>query len=206
MASQSAIRHKRERAPHMPTDLLQGNLLPLKRNATWFIIFGTLVTLLGIVGLGMTVALTLSSMFYFGALLLVRGGVEIVAAYRSREWGGFFFHLISASIGAVAGLVMITRPAMAAESITLFLGALFMVEGMMLLIAGVIYRFPSWGWTLANGLATFVLGLILWQDFPHFDGYWFIGMLIALEIITTGVSYIALGLFGRRLARELTVS
>ena len=76
----------------------------------------------------------------------------------------------------------------------------------MLLIAGVIYRFPSWGWTLANGLATFVLGLILWQDFPHFDGYWFIGMLIALVIITTGVSYIALGLFGRRLARELTVS
>jgi uncharacterized membrane protein HdeD (DUF308 family) len=189
----------------MPTDLLQGNLLPLKRNATWFIIFGTLVTMLGIVGLGMTVALTLTSMFYFGALLLVRGGVEMVAAYRSREWGGFFFHLISASIGAVAGLVMITRPAMAAESITLFLGALFMVEGMMLLIAGVIYRFPSWGWTLANGLMTFVLGLMLWQEFP-FSGYWFIGTLIALEIIVTGVSYIALGLFGRRLARELTVS
>lgn len=188
----------------MPTDLLQGNLLPLKRNATWFIIFGTLITIIGIIGMGMTVALTITSMFYFGVLLLVRGVVEIVAAYRSRDWAGFFFHLISASIGAVAGLVMITRPAMAAESITLFLGALFMVEGMMLLIAGMIYRFPSWGWTLANGFMTFVLGLMLWQEFP-FSGYWFIGTLIALEIIVTGVSYIALGLFGRRLARELTI-
>jgi uncharacterized membrane protein HdeD (DUF308 family) len=189
----------------MPTDLMQGNLLPLKRNATWFIIFGALITVLGFVGLGMVVSLTLTSMVYFGILLLVRGGVELIAAHRSREWGGFFFHLISASIGAVSGLVMVTRPAMAAETITLFLGALFMVEGMMVLFAGLIYRFPSWGWTMANGLLTFMLGLMLWQEFP-FSGYWFIGTLIALEIIITGASYVALGMFGRRLARELTVS
>ena len=56
---------------------------------------------------------------------------------------------------------MVTRPAMAAETITLFLGALFMVEGMMVLFAGLIYRFPSWGWTMANGLLTFLLGLML---------------------------------------------
>ena len=72
----------------MPTDLMQGNLLPLKRNATWFIIFGALITVLGFVGLGMVVSLTLTSMVYFGILLLVRGGVELVAAHRSREWGG----------------------------------------------------------------------------------------------------------------------
>lgn len=119
----------------MPTDLMHGNLLPLKRNANWFIFFGLIITLLGIAGLGMVVGLTLTSMIYFGVLLLVRGGVELLAAYRSREWAGFFFHLISAAIGAVAGLVMITRPGMAAETITLFLGALFMVEGMMLLFA-----------------------------------------------------------------------
>jgi uncharacterized membrane protein HdeD (DUF308 family) len=188
----------------MPTDLMHGNLLPLKRNANWFIFFGLIITLLGIAGLGMVVGLTLTSMIYFGVLLLVRGGVELLAAYRSREWAGFFFHLISAAIGAVAGLVMITRPGMAAETITLFLGALFMVEGMMLLFAGVIYRFPSWGWTLANGLITFVLGLMLWQEFP-FSGMWFIGTLIAFEIISTGASYLALGLFGRRLARELAL-
>jgi uncharacterized membrane protein HdeD (DUF308 family) len=85
------------------------------------------------------------------------------------------------------------------------MGALFMVEGMMLLIAGLIYRFPSWGWTLANGVVTFALGLMLWQEFP-FSGLYFIGTLIALEIMMTGANYIALGLFGRRLARELTVS
>ena len=89
----------------MPTDLMHGNLLPLKRNANWFIFFGVIVTILGITGLGMVVSLTLTSMIYFGVLLLVRGGVELLAAYRSREWAGFFFHLISASIGAVAGLV-----------------------------------------------------------------------------------------------------
>lgn len=187
----------------MPTDLMHGNLLPLKRNANWFIFFGVIVTLLGITGLGMVVTLTLTSMIYFGVLLLVRGGVELLAAYRSREWAGFFFHLISASIGAVAGLVMVTRPAMAAETITLFIGTLFMVEGMMLIFAGLIYRFPSWGWMLANGLITFILGLMLWQELR--SGLWFIGTLIALEIITTGVSYVALGLFGRRLARELAL-
>jgi uncharacterized membrane protein HdeD (DUF308 family) len=184
---------------------MQGNLAPLKRNATWFILFGILVFALGVAGLGMTISLTLTSMLYFGILLLVRGAVEVLAAFRSRDWGGFFFHLISASIGAVAGLVMVTRPGMAAESITLFMGALFMVEGMMLLIAGLIYRFPSWGWTLANGVVTFALGLMLWQEFP-FSGLYFIGTLIALEIMMTGANYIALGLFGRRLARELTVS
>ena len=188
----------------MPTDLMHGNLLPLKRNANWFSFFGVIVTILGIKGLGMVVSLTLTSMIYFGVLLLVRGGVELLAAYRSREWAGFFFHLISASIGAVAGLVMVTRPAMAAETITLFIGTLFMVEGMMLIFAGLIYRFPSWGWMLANGLITFILGLMLWQEFP-FSGLWFIGTLIAFEIITTGVSYVALGLFGRRLARELAL-
>ena len=189
----------------MPTDLMQGNLLPLKRNATWFLFFGTLITLLGVAGLGMVVSLTLAPMVYFGILLLVRGGVELVAAHRSRDWGGFFFHLISASIGAVAGLVIVTGPGRAAESITLFLGALFMVEGMMVIFAGLIYRFPSWGWTMANGFLTFILGLMLWQEFPT-SGNTFIGTLISLEIIITGVSYIALGIFGRRLARELSIS
>lgn len=189
----------------MPTDLLQGNLAPLRKNANWFILFGVLVTILGIIGLGMTVSLTLTSMLYFGLLLLVRGAFELLAAFRSRDWGGFFFHLISASIGAVAGLVMVTRPGMAASTITLFLGALFMVEGMMLLFAGLIYRFPSWGWTLANGIVTFILGLMLWQEFP-LSGFTFIGTPIAIEILMTGSNYIALGLFGRRLARELTVA
>lgn len=191
----------------MPTDLYQSSIMPLKRNANWFIFFGILICIVGFAGLGvgMTVTLTIVGMKYYGILLLIRSGIEIVASYRSRDWGGFFFHLISASIGAIAGIVMVTRPMMAAQTITLFLGALFMVEGMQLLIAGIIYRFPSWGWTLANGILTFALGLMLWQEFPM-SSLLFIGTMIAIETIVTGARYIALGIFGRRIARELTVA
>ncbi|QVL51350.1 MAG: DUF308 domain-containing protein [Thiocapsa sp.] len=54
----------------------------LSRNWRWLLAFGILSIILGTVGKGMTFGLTLVSVVFFGALLIVGGTFQLVDAFK----------------------------------------------------------------------------------------------------------------------------
>ena len=59
------------------------------------------------------------------------------------------------------------RPSQSAMTLTLFVAAFFIVVGGFRILAALMIRFPYWGWSLLNGIVTFLLGVIIYRHFPQ---------------------------------------
>jgi len=159
----------------------------------WFLAFGIGLLALGIAAVMRSVTATIVSMVFFGWLLLLASGIEIAQSIMVGTWAGFFLHLLAAILFGVAGLLIVVRPAVSAEVITMFMAMFFLIGGLFQLIGSLVVAYPGWGWQAADGLITFLLGLFLIAGWPA-TGLWVIGLFIGINLIVYGVAWIALAL------------
>jgi uncharacterized membrane protein HdeD (DUF308 family) len=159
----------------------------------WFLAFGIGVLLLGIVGIVRSVAATVVSMLFFGWLLVLSSGIEIAQAVMVGHWAGFFQHLLAAILFGIAGLLLVTRPVISAEVLTVFIAMFFLVGGLFQVIGSIAVALPGWGWQVADGLITLVLGLLVLAEWPA-SGLWVIGLFIGIDLIFYGLAWIVLAL------------
>jgi uncharacterized membrane protein HdeD (DUF308 family) len=162
-------------------------------NWGWFLVFGIGLVLLGVLAIARSVAATVVSMLFFGWLLLIAGGIEIVQAVMVGKWAGLFHHWVSALLFGVLGALIVWRPVVTAEILTLLMGAFFLVAGLFQLITPFVISLPEWGWHALNGLITLVLGILILAQWPV-SGLWVIGLFIGIELIFYGGAWIAVAL------------
>jgi uncharacterized membrane protein HdeD (DUF308 family) len=69
------------------------------------------------------------------------------------------------------------------------------VSGVIRIITGFQIRdqVKGWGWTVFGGIASVVLAIMIWAQWPV-SGLWVIGMFIAIEMIMQGTSMIGIAL------------
>jgi uncharacterized membrane protein HdeD (DUF308 family) len=159
----------------------------------WFLAFGIGMLLLGVAAVVRSVTATVVSMLFFGWLLVLASGIEIAQAVMVGRWAGFFQHLLAAILFGVAGLLLATRPLKSAEVVTLFMGLFFLVGGLFQFIGSAVIALPGWGWHAADGVITFVLGLLVLAGWPA-SGLWVIGLFLGIDLILYGGAWIALAL------------
>src|SRR5208282_1887700 len=111
----------------------------------WFLAFGIGLLLLGVAAVGRAVTATIVSMLFFGWLLVLGAGIEIAQAVMVGHWVGFFHHLLAAILFGVTGIIMITRPVISAEVLTVFMAMVFLIGGLFQLISSVAIAMPGWG-------------------------------------------------------------
>lgn len=159
----------------------------------WFLLWGVLLLALGIAAIWRSMTATLASMLFFGWILLVGAAIEVASAVMVGHWAGFFQHTLAAILFGVLGLIFVLRPAITAEVLTLVMALFFLVGGIFQIVGAAVLGFAGWGWHLADGLITVVLGLmILWQ-WPA-SGLWVIGLFIGIDLIFYGAAWIAVAL------------
>jgi len=159
----------------------------------WFLAFGIGVVILGIAAIARSVAATVASMLFFGWLLVLASGIEIAQAVMVGHWAGFFQHLLAAILFGIAGLLLVTRPVGSAEVLTVFMAMFFLVGGLFQIVGSIAVALPGWGWQVADGLITVVLGLLVLAEWPA-SGLWVIGLFIGIDLIFYGLAWIALAL------------
>jgi len=168
-------------------------------NWGWFLAFGIGLALLGILAIVRAVAATVVSMLFFGWLLVFAAGIEIVQAIMVGKWAGLFQHWLGAVLFGVIGVLILWRPVVTAEILTLLMGAFFLVAGLFQLITPFVISLPDWGWHTLNGLITLLLGIFVLAQWPV-SGLWIIGLFVGIELVFYGVAWIALALDLRSLA------
>ncbi len=159
----------------------------------WFLVFGIGLVVLGIAAVARSFTATVASMLFFGWLLVFASGIEIAQAVMVGHWAGFFHHLLAAILFGIAGLLLVSRPLISAEVATVFMAMFFMVGGLFQLVASLAITLPGWGWQAADGIITFVLGLLVFAQWPA-SGLWVIGLFIGIDLIFYGCAWIALAL------------
>jgi uncharacterized membrane protein HdeD (DUF308 family) len=167
----------------------------------WLLALGVALIFLGLLALGSEVT-PLAVALTFGVLLLIGGGAEIAAAFWTRRWGGFFLHLLFGILYLVVGMLMINHPGVAVDALTLMLAGAFLAGGLLRIIIALTQRNSNWGWLLANGVITFLLGFMIWQRWPE-ASEWVIGLVVGIELIFTGWSWVALALTVRSLPKPI---
>jgi uncharacterized membrane protein HdeD (DUF308 family) len=181
------------------------DLEEFRRNATWFLVLGVILVILGFIAVGRAVSVTLASMYFFGWLLIIGGVVEAVQAFWQRQWGGLIFHLLSGVLYAVVGFMVLGNPAAGATALTLIIALFFLIAGAFRIIVSLTMRFPEWHWLLLNGAITLLLGLLIWKQWPS-SALWVIGLFIGIELIFTGSAWVMLSLAARRFVSQAEVT
>jgi uncharacterized membrane protein HdeD (DUF308 family) len=72
-------------------------------------------------------------------------------------------------------------------------------------IASIVMQFPNWGWALVSGIVAFALGVSLvrgWQT----TSLWFLGLVIGIDLIVHGFSWIMFSLSIHNLAGQIRVT
>jgi len=166
----------------------------LKPKWGWLVALGIAFIVLGVIGLGMSAYLTMAGIFFFGWLLIIGGIFQIIETFQVSGWKSVLWHVVLAVLYIIAGAIVLYDPVGSAVALTLFLGIAFIVTG----IARSIMSFqlrpePVWGWVLFSGIVSVILGLMILAKWP-ISSFWLIGLLIAVELIANGWSYLMIGL------------
>ena len=172
----------------------------VKRSAGLVIATGVLLVILGFLALAAPFAAGVSIAIAVGLLLIVGGIGQLFFAFKAGSFGAGLMVFLLGGLKTVIGLIMIAQPVVALASLTLVLAAYFLVEG----IAEIAWAFqlrphPGWGWALASGIASLLLGLMIWIEFP-LSGVWAVGVLVGIKLVLSGTTLITLGSGARRVS------
>lgn len=198
-------------------DPLYGNLT---LNWKWMLGLGILMAVLGIIGLGMTYALTLVGVLWFGILAIIGGIAQVFDSFKYKGWKSFGAHILLGLLYLVAGVVLIAMPVQSAWWLTLLIGATFIVTGVLRVIMA--FQIRGGGapviWLGLTGIISLVLGVMIFGlvDFPSAEQLataetasawfqewgWIIGLFIALEFLTQGIALIAVSLAAKKVSES----
>lgn len=190
----------------------------LTLNWKWMLALGILMAVLGIIGLGMTTALTIVGVVWFGVLAVIGGIAQVFDAFKYKGWKSFGAHLLLGLLYLVAGVVLIAMPVQSAWWLTLLIGATFIVTGVLRVVMALQVRDGGVAavWLGLSGVISVILGVMIFAiiDFPNaqeiatpeaaatwFRSWgWIIGLFIAIEFIAHGAALIGLALGVRQLS------
>ena len=170
----------------------------VQRHWGWILAIGIACVILGLIGLGMTFAVTLASVLMYGILLLIGAGAQFVSAAKGKGWKGVIFHALIALLYLVAGIAVIVNPIGASVILTLMLAVAFIVIGFVrIIMAFQLKGFRNWFWTLLGGVVSIILGAIIVANWPV-SGLWIIGLFVSIELMINGWSYIFIALAAKK--------
>jgi uncharacterized membrane protein HdeD (DUF308 family) len=136
-----------------------------------------------------------------GIVLLLAGTGQFIQGMRAESWRDKMMPVILGVITALCGILVIGHPLLGLGFLTLLLLAFFVVEGVWKIVSSFSYRPASgWVWMLVSGVVSLLLGLLIWNQWPV-SGMWAVGVLVGVDLLSTGVSMIVLASALRRITQ-----
>lgn len=152
----------------------------------WFIALGIVLILAGTAAIVFPHIATLSANIFVGWFLVIGGIAQAIHAFWAKAWGGFFWELIVGLLELVAGLILLAFPIAGIIALTVYLAAMFFVEGIIrAVLAFKLKPEAGWIWMLLGGILSIVVGIMLWAKLPS-SAVWAIGLLVGLNIAMAG--------------------
>jgi uncharacterized membrane protein HdeD (DUF308 family) len=152
---------------------------------------GVLFIVLGIAAVVLPNVTTIVAETWIAIILASAGASKIFYAIQTRS-EGFIWKLLLGILYVGTGIMLFVYPLTGVLSLTLLLGSFFLTEGVFeTVLAFQIRPRQNWGWVLADGIVTLVLGGLVWFQWP-FNAPWLIGLLVGISVLSTGISRVML--------------
>jgi len=125
-----------------------------------------------------------------GWVFLIQGVLQVVHAFRVRDWSGFIWSLGIGVLSLLVGIVLVVDPLAGSVSLTLLVAVLFLATGLAKVMFALSLR-PGggWGWVLLSGLISVLLGVMILSSFPA-SATTILGLLLGIELVSNGVLFL----------------
>ncbi|WP_363346380.1 DUF308 domain-containing protein [Methylocystis echinoides] len=160
----------------------------------WALALGVAIGVLGILAIIRATAATKIAVGFLGILLITSAAAILLFSVSvAGLWSDFFVHVLWGVLVGVVGVILLTRPMLSAEALTLMIAFYFLISG----FSTIGYAFSAhldglWVYLLQGGV-DLLLGLLLLTGWP-FTGDWAIGTFVGIDLLFKSWSIIALAL------------
>ncbi|SEF14675.1 Uncharacterized membrane protein HdeD, DUF308 family [Rhizobiales bacterium GAS191] len=166
-----------------------------------FLVEGIILVILGLAAIIIPPIATLAVEILLGWVFLISGIAGLFTTFRMRQAPGFWWSLISATLGIAAGIVLLLWPLSGVLSLTLVLIAYFVIEGVASIMFALEHKQElsgRWGWMLASGIVDLILAAIILSGLPG-TAAWALGLLVGINMVFGGSALIAMALHAREI-------
>jgi uncharacterized membrane protein HdeD (DUF308 family) len=167
--------------------LFHGRLRASSGRLLWL---GLAMLAVGIAALVFPIFSTLAAALLVGWVFLFSGGFMFLGAFSIHGTGPFFGALILSLLSIAAGAFLLFNPLAGAVALTLVIGVIFIFQGAFELFFAFETR-PHQGWVgmLISGLASIVMAVLIAAGWPAVSLV-VLGILLGVNLVTTGIGYI----------------
>lgn len=168
-------------------------LAEIHKHWGWFLAIGLALVLLGMVAVALSGLTTVVSMIVLASILIAGGVIQSINTFKTYRGEGFYLSLLTSVFYIVVGVLLLLNPTVGGITLTLLLAAFYLVSGISKMLISVVNRFANWGWMFFSGFISFILGLLIWMEWPQ-SGLWVIGLFVGIDLIVVGWLWVALSL------------
>lgn len=156
-------------------------------------VWGVVTIILGIVAMMAPLMTGISITVLVGIILVAAGIARMVWAFGAASLGQGLLKFGLGGLTLLCGILMLARPVFALGTLTLFLAAYFVVDGIFEIVASFQLKPDSgWGWLLFGGIVSLALGVMIWREFPV-SGAWAVGILVGVKLLFAGMQMVTVG-------------
>jgi uncharacterized membrane protein HdeD (DUF308 family) len=143
----------------------------------------------GLLVLGDVVLVTMISTMFIGWVAIITGAFEIIHAFWTKGWGGFFWQVLLGILYIALGAVVVSHPVASALILTYVVGLLLLISGFVRVMLG-FGHLKDAGWImLLSGAFGILAGLVILTGFPM-TGLWVLGFLLGVDLLSHGVAWL----------------
>lgn len=160
----------------------------LKKASGWAIMWAILIIVAGIFALSLPLVSGIAIAILVGWLLMISGVFHLIEAFHAKATGTFFWRLLVGGIYLVGGFDIAIHPTFGLLTLTLVLGIILIVQGIIGVVGFFGYRsLPGAYWILLNAIFALGFGVFIWWDGAR-AAVWVIGTLVGFTLIFSGVT------------------
>lgn len=163
-----------------------------------FVFLGVALIIAGALAIAFPLAGGLAVEVWVAIALVISGIAQIVHAFAAREWQGFLLSLLIGILYLATGAILWLDPMKGVVTLTVFLAAALLIDGILrCMLAMRIRPHAGWGILMAGGLVGILAAFLIWRQLPT-SAFWAIGMLLGINLIVSGVGFIAVSKTAQR--------
>jgi uncharacterized membrane protein HdeD (DUF308 family) len=164
----------------------------------WFLALGIALIVVGFAAIVFPFIATVAAKTLLGWLFLIGGILMIIHAFSAQGWSGVLWSLLVGILYLVAGGYLAFFPLTGLLTLAFLLIILFAAEGVFEVIMAFRVRpHEGWGFLLLSGIAALAVAVLIALGLPG-SATWALGLLVGINLLFTGWSYVFLALAGRR--------
>ena len=172
-------------------------ILEFLPNWKWLVGIGIAAAVLGVIALAHVFATSVVSGFLIGLLMIGASIAQFFAALGASGFGRKLWWLVVAVLYLLAGALLVSNPLLGSALITLLLAFALVGAGISRIVFGFRLRpGDGWGWLVLSGIVSSIAGALIAIGWP--GTIWALGLMVGIDILTLGISLVALGMTVRR--------